>query len=167
MKEPRSKFKEQKKKHLDYSKLRKKTHRKTQAGKRASHPLLSKGISEFQAILNQTKAVGLFSKDAAIFKTIKQVYQQHNHYFNQPKSKIKHRIVSLHKPYIRPIVRGKENKPEEFGIKVHKVQVGGINLIEYGSYEAFNECKRLKISVLKHKNNFGKCTHIIRQDLCY
>lgn len=36
LKEPRSKFKEQKKKHLVYSKLRKKTHRKTQARKRAS-----------------------------------------------------------------------------------------------------------------------------------
>lgn len=160
LKEPRSKFKEQKKKQLVYAKLRKKTHRKTQARKRASLKLLLKGIHEFQAILNQTKAVGLSSRDAAVFKTIKQVYQQQNHYFNHPKSKIKHRIVSLHKPYIRPIVRGKENKPVEFGIKVHKVQVGGINLIEHESYDAFNECKRLKISILKHKNNFGKCTHL-------
>ena len=68
--------------------------------------------------------------------------------------------MSLHKPYIRPIVRGKENRPVEFGIKVHKVQVGGINLIEHRSYEAFNECKRLKISVLKHKNKFKECTHL-------
>ncbi|RDB02248.1 transposase [Runella aurantiaca] len=160
LKEPRSKFQEQKKKHLVYCKLRKKTHRKTQARKRAYLHLLSKGINEFQSILNQTKAEGLSHKEASVFKTIKQVYQQQNHYFNHPKSKIKHRIVSLHKPYIRPIVRGKENKPVEFGIKVHKVQVGGINLIEHASYEAFNECKRLKISVLKHKNNFGECTHL-------
>jgi transposase, IS5 family len=160
LKEPRSKFKEQKKKHLIYSKLRKKTYRKTQARKRASLQLLLKGIHEFQAILNQTKAVGLSSKDASVFKTIKQVYQQQNHYFKHPKSKIKHRIVSLHKPYLRPIVRGKENKPVEFGMKVHKVQVGGINLIEHSSYEAFNECKRLKASVLKHKNDFEECTHL-------
>jgi len=57
-------------------------------------------------------------------------------------------------------VRGKENKPVEFGIKVHKVQVGGINMIEYSSYSAFNECKRLKISIFKHKSTFGQCTHI-------
>ena len=75
LKEPRSKLQEQKKKHLDYSKLRKKTHRKTQAGKRAYLHLLSKGINEFQSILNQTKAVGLSDKAASIFKTIKQVYQ--------------------------------------------------------------------------------------------
>ena len=40
------------------------------------------------------------------------------------------------------------------------MQVGGINIIEHDSYRAFNECKRLKISILKHKKMFGKCTHI-------
>jgi transposase, IS5 family len=38
--------------------------------------------------------------------------------------------------------------------------VGGISLIEQQSYQGFNECKRLKISVLKHKKMFGACTHI-------
>lgn len=93
-------------------------------------------------------------------KTIKVVLQQQKHHFDNPKAKIPHRIVSLFKPYIRPIVRGKENKPVEFGIKVHKLQVGGISIIEYQSYEAFNECKRLKVSTLKHKNLFGECTHL-------
>jgi hypothetical protein len=37
---------------------------------------------------------------------------------------------------------------------------GGISIIEHQSYEAFNECKRLKISILKHKNLFGECTHL-------
>ena len=40
------------------------------------------------------------------------------------------------------------------------MQVGGINIIEYDSYIAFNECKRLKISILKHRKMFGECTHI-------
>lgn len=38
--------------------------------------------------------------------------------------------------------------------------MGGISIIEYQSYEAFNECKRLKISTLKHKNIFRECTHL-------
>lgn len=40
------------------------------------------------------------------------------------------------------------------------MQVGGISIIEHSSYEAFNECKRLKISIIKHKNTFGSCSHI-------
>jgi transposase, IS5 family len=160
LKVPRSKYKEQHNKHLVYSKLRKKLHRKTKTRRRVTLQLLLKGITEFQRILNQTKAVDLTQKDAEIFKTIKIIYQQQKHHFDNPKAKISDRIVSIYKPYIRPIVRGKENKPVEFGIKVHKMQVGGINIIEHDSYKAFNECKRLKISVLKHKKMFGECTHI-------
>jgi len=48
----------------------------------------------------------------------------------------------------------------EFGPKVHKIQVGGISVIEHINYNAFNECKRLKISTLKHKLLFGKCSHL-------
>jgi transposase, IS5 family len=112
LKMPRSKYKEQHKKHLIYSKLRKKSHRKTKARIRASLHLLLKGITEFQAILNQTKAIDLSPRDAQIFKTIKIIYQQQKHHFDNPKAKIPERIVSIHKPYIRPIVRGKENKPD-------------------------------------------------------
>jgi len=157
---PRSKYKGQHKKYLIYSKLRKKSHRKTKTRIRATLHLLLKGITEFQAILNQTKAVDLSPKEAQIFKTIKVIYQQQKYRFENPKAKIPDRIVSIHKPYIRPIVRGKENKPVEFGIKVHKMQVGGVSIIEHDSYKAFNECKKLKISILKHKKMFGECTHI-------
>ena len=157
---PRSKFKEQKSKHLIYSKLRKKSHRKTKSRRKALLHLVEKGIDTYQNLLNQTKAANLTSKDAATFKTIKLVYQQQKYHLENPKAKIKDRIVSLFKPYIRPIVRGKENKPVEFGIKVHKTQVGGISQIEHQSYNAFNECKRLKISTLKHKKQFGECTHL-------
>ena len=160
LKVPRSKFKEQHKKHLIYSKLRKKSYQKTRARKRASLYLLSKGITELQRILNETKASKWSTKESKIFKTIRQIYQQQKHHYDNPKVKIRDRIVSIYKPYIRPILRGKENKPVEFGIKVHKVQVGGINMIEYSSYSAFNECKRLKISIFKHKSAFGLCTHI-------
>lgn len=54
------------------------------------------------------------------------------------------RIVSIDKPYLRPIVRGKEIKKVEFGAKVHKVQIDGISFIEYLSFDAYNEGTRLK-----------------------
>lgn len=70
------------------------------------------------------------------------------------------KIVSLYKPYIRPLVRGKENKPVEFGIKVHMMQVDGINIIEHYDYEVYNECKRLKSAVLLHQELFGSCHQV-------
>lgn len=160
IRQPRSKFKEQKKKTNAYGKLKKKTYRKTKARRNALLKLLQKGIDAYQDLLDQVKACYLTSKDASTFKTIKTVYLQQKHLYDCPKTKIKDRIVSIYKPYIRPIVRGKENKPVEFGPKVHKMQVGGVSILEHVSYNAFNECKRLKISTLKHKLLFAKCSHL-------
>ena len=49
------------------------------------------------------------------------------------------RIVSLSKPYIRPIVRGKETKTVEFGAKCNNILIDGISFIEKLSFNGFNE----------------------------
>lgn len=53
--------------------------------------------------------------------------------------KVKNRIVSIDKHYIRPIVRGKETRSVEFGAKVNNIQIDGISFIEHLSFNAFNE----------------------------
>ena len=42
------------------------------------------------------------------------------------KESIPDRIVSVSKPYVRPIVRGKEVKSVEFGAKCNNIQMDGI-----------------------------------------
>jgi hypothetical protein len=92
--------------------------------------------------------------------TIEKVYeQQHQKAYGSADEKIKDRIVSLYKPYVRPIVRGKEVKPVEFGAKVNKLQVDGINFIEHLSFDAFNETTRYQQGIYLQRKLFGKCTH--------
>ena len=57
---------------------------------------------------------------------------------------IANRIVSISKPYVRPIVRGKENKTVEFGAKSNNILIDGISFIEKVSFNAFNEGTRLR-----------------------
>ena len=57
---------------------------------------------------------------------------------------VKHRIVSIDRPYIKSLVRGKENKRVEFGAKVNNIQIDEISFIEHHYFEAFNEGVRLK-----------------------
>lgn len=160
LKQPRSRFKEQKTKYMLYAKLRRKAHRKTKARKKALLYLLEKGIVAYEQLLAQSKGGGLKKARYKTFATIKTICRQQKQLLQDPKAKIRQRIVSLHKPYLRPIVRGKENKPVEFGMKVHMNQVDGINWVEHAAFNNFNECKRLKTSVLKHKMHIGKCTHL-------
>lgn len=94
------------------------------------------------------------------------VLTQHRLYFEQG-TVPKDRIVSLDKPYIRPIVRGKESKSVEFGAKVNKYQVDGISFIEHLSFDAFNEGTRLKSTIWSSQKLFKKRLKIVGADAIY
>ena len=66
-----------------------------------------------------------------------------------------YRIVSIHQPHVRPIVRGKESAKTEFGSKIQMSMVEGFAFIDHISWEAFNEGKYLINSVEKYKTRFG------------
>ena len=64
--------------------------------------------------------------------------------------------MSVNKPYVRPIVRGKEIKKVEFGAKCNNIQVDGISFIEKLSFNAFNEGTRLVHCVKLAEKLFGE-----------
>ncbi|WP_439131490.1 transposase [Polaribacter sp.] len=50
---------------------------------------------------------------------------------------------------MRPIVRGKEIKSVEFGAKVNKLQIDGINFVQRVSFDNFNEGTQFKNTIYK------------------
>lgn len=157
---PRSRYIEQKRKQGNYDRSRRKTYRQGLKRKKALIYILSKGLGQLQNLLNQHPQVYLSDRDRKYLHTIKKVVEQQTFLLTHPAKELKNRIVSLPRPYIRPIVRGKENKRVEFGMKVHMLQVDGICIIDKMDFNAFNECTRLRFSVLKHKSLFGKCNQL-------
>ena len=155
IKRPRSKYREQKIEQMAYFRKRKNSFKATLKRRRALVYLLGKGIAQLQEILDSHQGAGVDLKDFARLAVVKKVYSQQQFLLTNPPSELKDRIVSLHKPYLRPIVRGKENKPVEFGAKAHILQVDGLAFIDKLDFNAFNECTRLKLSVAKHKRFFG------------
>jgi transposase, IS5 family len=110
--------------------------------------------------LEQKYSLPLSGRYHRRLKTILTIYEQQHHKAYGPVNEpVKNRIVSLSKPYIRPIVRGKETKTVEFGAKVNKLQIGGISFIEHFSYDAFNEGTRYQHGIHLQRILFGKCTH--------
>jgi transposase, IS5 family len=154
----RCNYEDRKKEFLGYQKTKKKT-------KKAEKKLIKKLLKFLLRLLQlhtqivEQKKVSLSIKQQAQMLTITKVYEQQHDKVYGHVEQIKDRIVSLSKPYIRPIVRGKETKAVEFGAKVNKLQVDGISFIEHFSYDAFNEGTRLKSCIELHQQLFGKCTH--------
>lgn len=155
-------FEKKKREYLSYARRRKKTYRHTTAMRKNLLRLLERQMGKLQKLFNKypEKVKSELSEEAwAKIRTVKTIITQQKYLLSHKGSKIKDRILSLHKPYVRAIVRGKETKAVEFGAKVHMMQIDGINYIEHFSYNAFNEATRLKLSIVKHKQLFGKCTH--------
>jgi transposase, IS5 family len=156
-------FDKKKRHYLAYARRRKKPYKLTRQMRKNLLGLTQKLVSKLQGKLDQyLKANPISNAFTSLFeklRTIKQIISQQQYLLTHKDSKLPDRILSLYKPYVRAIVRGKETKAVEFGAKVHMLQIDGVNYIEHFTYNAFNETTRLKQSILKHKQLFGKCTH--------
>ena len=87
--------------------------------------------------------------------------------FSAKKKSVDNRIVSIHQPHVRPIVRGKANAKVEFGAKINVALVDGFSFLDDISWDAYNEGTRLKESVEKYKNRFGYYPENVLVDKIY
>lgn len=151
---PRSKYNDVDKARLAYAKQRKPRKNATHKLLRRLLHLLGKLLSQWDRLLRQFRPiVHLTADQERRVMTIREVLRQQTDHFNR--KEVKHRIVSIDRPYIRPIKRGKENKPAEFGAKVNNIQIDGISFIEHHSFEAFNEGIRVKECIEYHQELTG------------
>ena len=156
---PRTKFIDVQKANLAYRKQRKRTKSQTRKMTRRLLELLGKILKETRRMMREhDNAESLMTaREKVNLDIITKMYRQQKNHFQSKDSRdsIPDRIVSINKPYVRPIVRGKESKNVEFGAKVNNILVDGISFIEKLSFNAFNEGTRLVHCTSLHKRLFG------------
>lgn len=147
IKQPRTKYIKWARRYVGYSKMRRKTKKRRTSVTRAFLRLLHKllGITK---TLQKNYKFEMPKRFYTTLATIRKVYTQQYMLFTTGE-KPKGRIVSLSKSYLRPIVRGKEIKAVEFGAKVNKLQIDGINFIQKISFDNFNEGTQFKNTIYK------------------
>ncbi len=152
-------------KYLSFARRRKKSKRLSRKTCKWLLKYLQQLIEQL-GILLEKHTLGLSASQAGRLRVINKLKEQQwrLHFGNE--AKVPDRIVSLHKPYVRPIIRGKEVKPIEFGVKVNMLQIDGISFIEHWSYDNFNEGTRLQSSIHLQQRYFGAC-HQIGADAIY
>jgi len=95
------------------------------------------------------------------------IYRQQLEMHKKKVHSIEDRIVSFHKPHIRPIVRGKSGKEVEFGPKASVSLVDGYLFLDKFSTDAYNEGAVLSDSLKLHKERFGKKPEVVITDRIY
>lgn len=156
---PRTKFLDVQKANLTYRKQRKHSRCQTRKITRRLLDLLGKILKEIREIdrCNENAENLLTVREKNELEVITRMYRQQKSHFrnNDSRESIPNRIVSLSKPHLRPIVRGKEVKSVEFEAKVNNILVDGISFIEKLSFNAFNEGTRLVHCLKMHNRLFG------------
>ena len=167
---PRTKFLDVEKANLTYRKQRKHTKGQTRSITRRLLDLLGKILKEMRKMEREHPDAKLMTvRERETMNVITTVHRQQNNHFRSgdARESIPDRIVRIAKPYVRPIVRGKEVKSVEFRAKCNNILVDGISFIEKLSFNAFNEGTRLTHCIKMHKRLFGVDAKKIGGDASY
>ena len=106
-----AKYEALKKEVLSFSKRKKKSKKITKKLIFKLLMLVGHGLTSLKSIIKRNEmAAGRI--DTGRIALIEKALEQQNFHYNNPKEPVKDRIISLAKPYVRPIVSGKENKPD-------------------------------------------------------
>ena len=101
------------------------------------------------------------------FYVIQTLYDQQKEMYDNKIHTVPYRIVSIHQPHVRPIVRGKDQAKVEFGSKIHVSMIDGISFVDQLSWEAFNEGSGLQSYVEHFRRRFGYYPREVLADKIY
>lgn len=114
-----------------------------------------RNLNSINKLLDTYKVFPLKPKDQKYLQVINTLYEQQKQMHKTRKHTVEDRIVSIHQPHVRPIVRGKVQAKVEFGAKIHISVIDGITFLDELSWDAFNEGSHLMDYVEKYRNRFG------------
>ena len=95
---------------------------------------------------------------------IRTVYDQQRTMLDTHSRRIDERIVSLHQPHVRPIVRGKAGHETEFGAKLTASLDNGYARIERLSWDAYNEGGDLQMICERYRARTGHYPEAVLAD---
>lgn len=109
----------------------------------------------------------LNAKQQKYFFVVQALYDQQLHMHENKTNTVADRIVNIHQPHVRPIVRGKTQAKVEFGSKIHVSIIDGISFLDELSWDAFNEGSHMMEYIEKYRKRFGCYPREVLADKIY
>ena len=102
------------------------------------------------------------------FWVIPHLFEQQLEMYETKVHRCDNRIVSISQPWVRPIVRGKQHKPTEFGAKINvSLDANGLARVDRHSWDAFHEGNDLPEQVQSYYDRFGHYPEVVMGDSIY
>ena len=157
--------------YLGYSKKRQKRESDIRKIKRKLLESVNRDLGHIDKMLDyfegQESVFPLNKRELRYLWIIRTVYNQHREMYEQKKHRIDDRIINIHQPHVRPIVRGKEKSKTEFGAKLGVSLDHGFARLDKISWNAYNESGDLKEQVESYRELHGFYPELAQVDKIY
>ena len=166
-KKPRSYRRKARKEFLTISKSKRIAKNKLRKAIRKQLGYLARNL---KSIAEQNKTVSLLHLSCREYKTllvISEVLRQQKWMYDHRSLRIDDRIVSINKPHVRPIKRGKAGSSTEFGAKISASVVEGFVFADRISWNNFNESTDLIAQIYAYKARHGFYPESVHADKIY
>jgi len=166
-KKPRNYRQKARKAFLEVSKSRRVSQKKLRKALRKQLGFLGRNL---RSIEKQCRRVSLSELSKRRYKTllvISELYRQQKWMYDHKIRRIADRIVSINKPHVRPIKRGKAGADTEFGAKISASVVDGFTFVDRISWNNFNESTDLIDQIKAYKKRFDVYPESVHADKIY
>jgi hypothetical protein len=154
-KKPRTYRKIARTRYLKTAQKKNKTHKEIRKATGSQLGYLKRNLNSINKLLDSYQTIPLKTKNHKCLLVINTLYAQQKEMYSNGVHRIDDRIVSIHQPHVRPIVRGKSQAKVEFGAKIHLSLIDGISFLDELSWDAFNEGSHMMEYIEKYRNRFG------------
>ncbi|MDP3058190.1 MAG: IS5 family transposase, partial [bacterium] len=116
---------------------------------------VQRNLKSINRLLDSSPTITLKPKDIKYLMVINTLYEQQKYMYDTKSHSVEDRIVSIHQPHVRPMVRGKTQAKVEFGSKIHVSIIDGISFLDELSWNAFNEGSHMMNYVEQYHKRFN------------
>lgn len=169
VKKPRTYRKIARKDYLTLAKKKRKTKKDIRKGLRKQLSYLKRNIASINSLLDISHDAyrQLTKSERKYFFVIQQLYDQQKMMYDTRTNICADRIVSIHQPHVRPMVRGKNKAKVEFGAKIGACVHSGFARIDHLSWDAYNENIDLKTHIESYLKQHGFYPYRVLCDKIY
>lgn len=128
---------------------------------------IARDIRIVEQLAQLTPLTALNKRQYKNLLVVQELYRQQQEMYTNRTHQVDDRIVSIHQPHVRPMVRGKSKAKVEFGAKVSMSMVNGYAIIERMQWDSFHEGVTLIESVEAYKKRFGYYPKAVLADQLY
>jgi hypothetical protein len=158
------------KEYLNFSKKKSRGKKLVRRTMKSLLQYLRRNVKQMQSLVEEAvqKGVKIEKRVLDRFDVVRTVLEQQFKMYRQKTNRIDNRIVSLHRPWTRPIVRGKlGDKKVEFGPKATLSYVDGFVFLDHISSDNFAESTRVDAQIEHYESLFGHKPPYITADKIY